>query len=55
MLLIGKLYPMPVPYQQKLNNKVEIIPWQNRHVYAVLLLILMIGMFVVFSPWGLAK
>jgi SSS family solute:Na+ symporter len=55
MLLIGKLYPMPVPYRQKLNNLVDIQPWKNRHITAILLLLLMVFIFFIFSRAGLAK
>jgi SSS family solute:Na+ symporter len=55
MFVIGKLYPMPVPYQQKLNNQVNIEPWKNRHIYSGILLVLMILMFILFSPLILAK
>ncbi|MCW3120274.1 MAG: sodium solute transporter superfamily [Chitinophagaceae bacterium] len=55
MLLIGKLYPMQIPYQQKINNLVDIQPWKNRHYYSVILLALMILTFIIFSPMGLAK
>ncbi|MHA4811327.1 solute:sodium symporter family transporter [Flavitalea flava] len=54
MLGIGKLYPMTIPYRQKLNNHVDIQPWKNRHIYAVLLLILMALLFLIFSNAGLA-
>lgn len=55
MLFIGKLYPMPVPYAQKLNNQVDLEPWKNRHIYTGILLILMILLFILFSPLVLAK
>ena len=55
MLLIGKMYPMPVPYKQKMNNLVDLKPWKNRHIYAVILLLLMVLVFIVFSPLGLMK
>ena len=55
MLAIGKLYPMPVPYQQKMNNLVDLKPWKNRHYYSVVLLLLMVLMFIIFSPLILAK
>lgn len=55
MLFIGKLYPMPVPYRQKLNNLVDIQPWKNRHIIAVILLLLMVVIFFIFSRAGLAK
>lgn len=55
MLMIGRLYPAPFSYQQKTNNLVDLKPWKNRYIYMVVLLILMIGMFVLFSPIVLAK
>lgn len=55
MLVIGKLYPMPVPYRQKLNNVVDMKPWENRHIYSGILLLLMVLMFILFSPLVLAK
>lgn len=55
MLVIGKLYPMPVPYRQKLNNVVDMKPWENRHIYSGMLLLLMVLMFILFSPLVLAK
>lgn len=55
MLLIGRLRPMPVPYHQKMNNLVDIKPWKNRHLYSVLLLVIMILMFFIFSPAVLVK
>jgi SSS family solute:Na+ symporter len=55
MLLIGKLYPLAEPYQQKKNNHVDLQPWKNRHIYAILLLTLMVGLFVVFSKAGLVR
>lgn len=55
MLLIGKMYPMPVPYKQKMNNLVDLKPWKNRHLYSSILLILMVLAFVIFSSIGLMK
>jgi len=55
MLLIGKFYPMSVPYQLKTNNLVDLELWKNRHFYAGILILLMILMFVVFSPLVLVK
>ncbi|HTN36043.1 MAG TPA: solute:sodium symporter family transporter [Arachidicoccus sp.] len=54
MLIIGRCYPMKVPYQQKLNNKVDIQPWKQRHIFAVVLIAIMVGIFALFSPLGLA-
>jgi len=55
MLTIGKFYPLAEPYRQKTSNIVDIRPWKNRHVYAVLLLILMVLLFIIFSKAGLVK
>jgi SSS family solute:Na+ symporter len=55
MFVIGKFYPMPIPYNHKTNNLVSLEPWKNRHLYAGILILLMILMFVVFSPLVLAK
>jgi SSS family solute:Na+ symporter len=55
MLAIGRLYPMATPYRQKVNNLVDIRPWKGRHVYAVILLILMVLLFIVFSRTGLVR
>lgn len=55
MLLIGRIYPQPVPYVQRVNNLVGITPWKNRHIYAAVLIVLMVAMFLIFSPLGLAK
>jgi solute:Na+ symporter, SSS family len=55
MLLIGKLYPMQIPYRQQLNNLVNMQPWKSRHIYSLILLLLMIAVFIIFSPLGLTK
>ncbi|WP_073399230.1 solute:sodium symporter family transporter [Mucilaginibacter sp. OK098] len=55
MLVIGRLYPMDVPYTIRLNNLVDIKPWKNRHIYTGILLLLMILMFILLSPLVLAK
>lgn len=55
MFIIGKFYPMPVPYHHKTSNLVSLEPWKNRHIYTAILILMMILMFVVFSPLVLAK
>jgi SSS family solute:Na+ symporter len=55
MLAIGRLYPMPTPYQQQINNLVDIRPWKNRHIYAIILLLLMASVFIIFSKAGLVR
>lgn len=54
MFVIGFLYPMAQPFQLKKNNKVEIVPWRNRGYYYALLLVLMVFVYWIFSPLGLA-
>lgn len=55
MLLIGRLYPMERPYEQRLNNLVDISPWKGRHMYTLLLLLLMVSLFIIFSKAGLVR
>ena len=55
MFVIGKLYPMSLAYEQKINNLVDIKPWKHRHIYAAILILLMIVIFLIFSPLILAK
>lgn len=55
MLIIGKLLPMKIPYVQKDSHKVNLEPWKNRHIYGFVLIIMMILVFILFSPLGLVK
>jgi SSS family solute:Na+ symporter len=55
MLVIGRVWPMAVPYQPRLNNVVDISPWKGRFVVGGALLLLMVGIFLLFSRVGLAK
>jgi SSS family solute:Na+ symporter len=55
MLLIGRLYPTPQPFQLQTTATLNLQPWKNRHWYFGVLLVLMVLMFMVFSPMGLAK
>ena len=54
MLLIGRLRPMEQPFQLPRQAAVDIVPWKNRHLYYMILLALMVGMFLLFSPLGIA-
>ena len=54
MLLIGRMFPLAEPFTQKANNLVDLQPWKKRHIYSVGLLILVVLIFVLFSPIGLA-
>jgi SSS family solute:Na+ symporter len=49
MLIIGRMYPMKVPYVRQLSNVVDIVPWKGRHVYSVLLVIAVVALYVVFT------
>jgi SSS family solute:Na+ symporter len=53
MLLIGWLSPLKTPYRQQVNNLVPIQPWKERHLFSFILVLLMLGIFILFSPMGL--
>jgi SSS family solute:Na+ symporter len=55
MLVIGKLRPMATPFQLKVNNLVDIVPWKNRHYYAIILMVMVVLIFMLFSPLALVK
>lgn len=55
MLIIGRIKPLTVPYRQELANLVPIHPWKHRYVFSIILILLMLGIFFLFSPLGLAK
>jgi SSS family solute:Na+ symporter len=55
MLLVGRFRPMKAPFSLQAHASVDLKPWKNRHWYFVVLVILMIGMFVLFSPHGIAE
>ncbi|MRG47547.1 solute:sodium symporter family transporter [Chitinophaga sp. SYP-B3965] len=49
MLIIGRIYPMKVPYVRELSNVVDIVPWKGRHIYSALLIMMVVAMYVVFT------
>lgn len=55
MLGIGKLYPMETPYIAQNKSVVDLKPWKNRHWVNGLLLIIMILLFLLFSPLYFSK
>ncbi|PZR28629.1 MAG: solute:sodium symporter family transporter [Citrobacter freundii] len=55
MLAIGKYTPLAEPFSLKQSSSISIVPWKNRHWYFALLLILMVLMFTLFSPAGIAQ
>jgi len=54
MLLIGRFYPLKVPYKPEQHPAVDVKPWANRHWVSALLILLMVLAFVLFSPLGIA-
>lgn len=54
MLGIGYLWPLETPFSMRNTAVVSLQPWKNRWWYFGLLLLLMIGLFVLFSPLGIA-
>lgn len=55
MLAIGRVWPM-----EPLNSPMPVytetsIPWKRRHWASVLLLLAMLGIYIVFSKWGVVK
>jgi SSS family solute:Na+ symporter len=54
MMVVGKIRPLKEPYQFKPNPKVNMIPWKYAVPVTVILLSLVVGMYIVFSPIGFA-
>ncbi|MDN3580746.1 solute:sodium symporter family transporter [Mucilaginibacter flavus] len=55
MLIIGKFFPAPNAFHLKQLQQIDAKPWKYRHFYSMLLIMMMIGVFLVFSRFGLAK
>ena len=56
MLLIGKIKPMKTPFIIKDNeNKVDLTPWKYGKFIGIFVVVCMIGMYILFSPLGLAR
>lgn len=55
MLIIGRLRPLDVPFKMLNTAVVPLRPWKNRWWAFAVLLLLMIGMFILFSPMGIAR
>lgn len=54
-LLVGKFYPMKTPYVMNDAKVVDMTPWKNRKIAAVICIILMLCLYATFSPIGLAS
>lgn len=56
MWLVGKVKPLDTPFEFKENiNKVDLTPWKHRKWVAALVIIAMVGMYIFFSPLGIAN
>lgn len=49
MLIIGRIYPMKVPYVREMSNVVNVEPWKGRHIYSALLVMAVIAVYVLFT------
>jgi len=52
MLIIGRMYPMKVPYVREMSNVVNVEPWKGRHIYSALLVMAVIAVYVLFTILG---
>jgi SSS family solute:Na+ symporter len=55
MLGIGRIAPMATPYRFRQTAVIDIRPWKRRHWYSAALIIAVVLMFLLFSPFGLVK
>jgi SSS family solute:Na+ symporter len=55
MLLIGKYKPLAIPYKPQKAGPVDVSPWKRRHWFSLVLLLMVILLYLIFSPLGLVK
>ena len=55
MLIIGRLFPQAEAYRPKENSGIDIQPWKERHYFHLILLVLMVLVFILFSTLGIAS
>lgn len=55
MLLIGKYKPLAIPYKPQKAGPVDVSPWKRRHWFSIVLLLMVILLYLIFSPLGLVK
>ncbi|WFA03296.1 solute:sodium symporter family transporter [Bacillus sp. HSf4] len=55
MLFIGKMRPRKREFEFKKNTRVDLRPWKHAKLASALVICLMVGIYLLFSPWGLAK
>ncbi|MDV2684391.1 solute:sodium symporter family transporter [Alkalihalophilus lindianensis] len=54
MIVVGRIRPLKTPYQFKPSPKVDMVPWKHAIPVTVILLSLVVAMYIVFSPIGVA-
>jgi SSS family solute:Na+ symporter len=55
MWIASRIRPLKTPYVFAENlNKVDLIPWKHVNLWSVIVLLCVVGMYVLFSPLGLA-
>jgi SSS family solute:Na+ symporter len=54
ILTVSYFYPLKTPYVMQTRNRVKLQPWENRYYYGAILILLMLMVFFVFSPYGFA-
>lgn len=54
MLIVGKFAPRDEDFELYNSGKVDLTPWKHARVFTVVMVILMIAMYVLFSPLGIA-
>lgn len=54
MLIIGRCKPMETPFVLQTNNLVAVTPWKYRRLATIILAGMVIGLYWLFSGWGLA-
>jgi SSS family solute:Na+ symporter len=55
MLIIGRLKPQTVPYEMVTKNVVNMEPWKHVKKFSALIVVLIIGVYAVLSPLGIAS
>ena len=54
MLLIGKLKPRATDFILEDSKAVDLTPWKYRHIVSIIGLLLALGIYILFSPLGIA-
>lgn len=53
---LSRLKPLQVPFElTEETNKVDLTPWKHRNWVSVLVILTVLGTYLLFSPWGIAK